>query len=550
MVPRTARPDHADRDADVLVVGAGLTGLSAAVFLAWQGHAVTVVERHASALAHPRARSINPRTAELLRQVGIEEAVTRQQGYESQFPSAYMLRAETLAGPETGRTEQRPPAGAREGLRVSPASWSLIDQDRLEGLLRARAEELGADIRFGHEMLSFTQDPDGVTVRLRTGRGAECVLRTAYVIGADGHASRVRNLLGTELRGPGTLGHVVSMVFDADLSGPLRGRHDPARGRFMASCHLGSPAPGTVLFPHGTPDRWVFNTPMFPGRGERIEDFDDERCVAAVRAAVGVAGLSVRLIPQLADGTKVLSYRIGAGVAESFGSGRVLLAGDAAHAMPPTGAFGAGTGIQDAHNLAWKLAAVLAGRAGDDLISTYEAERRPVADFTLGQALLLMRQRGALPEPPSGHRPVPYDAVVFGYRYRSCAVLDETGEAGWDEEAVPPQLLTGRPGTRAPHVAVPGTAEGSSLDWYGREFVLVVADGNGSWATASRALHGRNLVVRVLDEESAAVHGISPEGAVLVRPDGFVAWRCTGARPCPDRELADTLDRVGCGVAP
>lgn len=539
------------RETEVLVVGGGPTGLSAAVFLAGQGVAVTVVERHPAALRHPRARSINPRTAELLRQAGLGDAVSREHGYESQLPSVHLLRAETLAGRETGRTEQRPPAGA-EGLGVSPASWGMIDQDRLEGVLRARAEELGATVCFGHELLGLDQDADGVTARVRGADGGPYTVRAAYVVGADGHASRVREAAGVALRGPGTLSHVVSMVFDADLSGPLRGRHDPGRGRFIASCHLSTPADGTVLFPHGAPHRWVFNTPLFPERGERVEDFDDERCAAVIRAAIGVPDLPVALVPQLADGTKVLGYRIGAALAERLCAGRVLLAGDAAHVMPPTGAFGAGTGIQDAHNLAWKLAAVLRGRAGHELVETYDAERRPVAEFTLGQALLLMHRRGALPiELPAGIDPVAYDAVVFGYRYRSDAVLGEDGtenEGDGGGAALAPQELRGQPGTRAPHV-VPDDGAASSLDWYGRGFALLVGPEGAAWAGAAAALPGRDLAVRPLDAGAAGAHGIPPAGAVLVRPDGFVAWRGAGPAREPERLLAGVLDRAGCGAA-
>ena len=481
---------------DVLVAGGGLTGLAAATFLAWHGVRVTVVERHAGTLIHPRARSINPRTAELLRQVGLESAVSDGDGYVSELPSVYMLRAETLAGEELSRTEQRPPA--RDGADVSPGRWGMIDQDRLEMVLRDRAVELGAEVLFGHELISFGQDSEGVTAEI-SGSGS---IRASYLIGADGHASTVRSALGIGLTGPGKLSHIVSMVFDADLTEPFRGRHDPARNQFVASCHLTTPAEGTVLFPHGGEGRWVFNTPYFPERGESVATFDDERCISAIRAAIGVPTLDVELVPQLANGVKVLGYEIGAAIADAYRSGRVFLIGDAAHLMPPTGAFGAGTGIQDAHNLAWKLAFVLSGHAGAGLLETYEAERRPVAEFTLGQALLLMSLRGgAKVVPPEGHTLVDYDAAVFGYRY--------PGPAG-GPAAYPPAELTGVPGTRAPHFA---TDSGSSLDRYGRDYVLLT----GAPSTVES--------VTLDTPELRALHGITESGALLVRPDGFVAWR-------------------------
>lgn len=523
--------------AGVLVVGGGLVGLAAATFLAWHGVSVTVLERHAAPLRHPRARSINPRTAELLRQVGLASAVADGDGYVSELPSVHLIRARTLAGEELGRTEQRPPAAAA-GDRVSPASWGMIDQDRLEAVLCRRARELGADIRFGHEFVDLSQDDAGVLAQVRGPDGAGYELAAHYLVGADGHGSVVRQRLGVGRSGPGMLSHVASLVFDADLSGPLRGRHDPAANRFIASCHLTVPHEGTVLFPHGQPDRWVFNVPFFPERGERVADYDDARCVAAVRAAVGVPDLPVSLVPQLPDGTRVLGYEIGALVAERFRVGRTFLAGDAAHLMPPTGAFGAGTGVQDVHNLAWKLAEVLAGRAGTALLDSYEAERRPIAEFTCGQALLLMSQRAGASTPvPDGHRPVEYDAVVFGYRYRSPVVL-----AGPDHgpPALPPEELTAQPGTRAPHFPV---GAGSSLDRYGRRHVLLAGP---RWPAEPV---GDDVPVHRLDDpELLALHGITDAGAVLVRPDGFVAWRC----PAPGRpdggpaSAATALERVRC----
>ncbi|SEF24387.1 2-polyprenyl-6-methoxyphenol hydroxylase [Amycolatopsis pretoriensis] len=509
---------------DVLVAGGGLTGLAAATFLSWLGVRTAVVERHSGTLIHPRARSINPRTAELLRQVGLASAVTDSGGYVSELPSVYLLRAVTLAGEELSRTEQRPPADAGGGAEVSPSGWGMIDQDRLERVLRERAEELGADVRFGQRLVALDQDGTGVTATVSTVDG-ERRIRAAYVIGADGNGSTVRSLLGIGRHGPGRLSHVASMVFDADLSGPMRGRHDPANGRFVASCHLTTPAEGTVLFPHGGDRRWVFNTPYFPERGERVEDFDDERCVAAIRAATGVPDLPVALVPQLENGVRVLGYEVGALVADTYRAGRVFLVGDAAHVMPPTGAFGAGTGIQDAHNLAWKLAHVLSGRAGEALLDTYDAERRPVAEFTLGQALLLMNARGgAKVAAPAGHSLVPYDAAVFGYRYPGPFA------SGDGPVALEPAELTGQPGTRAPHLPL---GSGSTLDRYGREYVLL---------TGTEVATG--LKSYVLEDTQPARHGITATGALLVRPDGFVAWRKeTGFAP---EDLADVLAALDC----
>jgi len=516
---------------DVLVVGGGLAGLTSAVFLASSGVRVTLVEEHLGTLIHPRARTINPRTAEVLRQAGLEREIAEASSYVRELPSVRRLRAHTLAAPEDHVIEERPPVDAAGGYQVSPSRWAMIDQDRLEGLLLRRARELGAEVRFGTRLETFTQDAAGVRARL-TGPGGPAELDAAYLVGADGYGSRVRELCDVAACGPGRLGRQVSMVFEADLSGVLRGRHDPENGRYLGVAHLEQPRPGTVLSPYGQA-RWVLYTPYDPERDGPISGFGAGRCTEIIRAAAGSAEVTATIVPQLADGTRVLSYETAAYVADRFRVGRVFLAGDAAHAMPPAGAFGAGTGIQDAHNLAWRLAFVLRGDAGEGLLEGYESERRPVAWFTLGQALRQMRQFNAsAPRFPEEGPVVEYDAVVFGYRY----------DAGTDgPPAYPPRELRGQVGTRAPHVAV---GSGSTLDWYGRELVLVSAQSSGTEPSADWTEVARTrLRVRSLADagpDAAAAHGLPPGGALLVRPDGFVWWHCAqSAEP-----LANALRRV------
>lgn len=540
---------------DVLIVGGGLTGLSAAVFLGGQGISATVLEEHPGTLIHPRARSLNPRTAELLRQAGMEAAVLAAGTYVAEMPAVYMLRVDTLAGQELHRTEQRPPDSA-DGGEVSPCGWGMIDQDRLEQLLRERASELGADVRFGTRLTGVAQDCDGVTATVEdVATGQHRALRARYLIGADGSRSAVRRALGVPFSGPGPLSHVLSMVFEADLTGPLRGRHDPDAGTFIASCHCAQPADGTVLFPYGNGHRWVLNTPYRPDRDESPESIGEAGCVARIRAAIGVPDLRVRLLPQLGDGTRVLGYEIAAAVADRFRAGRVFLAGDAAHVMPPTGAFGAGTGIQDAHNLAWKLAAVLSGSAGPALLDSYEAERLPVAQLTVGQALLHMRNRTGADVPvPAGTEPLDYDAVVFGYRYRSQVICSAEPTGTDPGTALLPRQLRGQPGSRAPHLETGAPAGGSVLDCYGPRHVLVAGPDAVGWHAAGRQVLGDPDVRRVggdlaVDPDRwARLHQITASGALVIRPDGFVAWRAERDEPADQAAAAlrGVLSRLLC----
>ncbi len=512
---------------DVVVVGAAVTGLSTAVFLAAQGVVPLVVERHTAGLTHPRSRGINPRTAEVYRQFGLEARLWEEAGLAVDFSRLLMLRAETLAGEEafSAPTDQPDPTGS-----VSPCEWVPIDQDRLERVLEQEARARGAEIRFGTEVVALQQDAHGVDVVLRDrATGTSTTVRARHVVAADGGRSPVRRMLGIGVEGPGEFATALSMLVEADLSAALRGRP-------IGVCYLDRPTPQTVLFAHDGKQRWIFATGMPPGR--ELADITEDECVDMVRAAIGQSDLAVRIIPQLpAGGAKALNFWIGAQVAERYRDGNVFLVGDAAHLVPPTGGFGASLGIQDGHNLAWKLAAVHAGRAGPGLLDTYGSERRPVAWATLQQTTAMMQERtgdeggdgGSDGRGDSGGDG--YAATVFGYRYGPGA-------------PVPPVQLSAEPGTRAPHV---GTADGGSvLDLFGHGLVLVTGPDGAAWDPAAEDVMGRGGVAVAVhrgDEGTAEAYGIGT-GAVLVRPDGFVAWRSADAPADPAGALFAAVQGV------
>ncbi|MFE3140624.1 FAD-dependent monooxygenase [Streptomyces scopuliridis] len=527
----------------VLIVGGAVVGLSTAVFLARRGIRPLLVERHAGTLRHPRARVLNPRTAEVYRSAGLEEAIFADRSLTSELSEKLMVRASNLAGPEIFSAPMQDEAPELTPA-VTPTGWCSIDQDRLERIVAARATELGADIRWNTELVGFEQTRDGVTATLRsTVTGELTTVRAQYLVGADGADSPVRRALGIEAEGPGTLVHTASVVFQADLSGPLRGR-DLGLGYFD------EPESGTLLMPLDG-SRWVFYTPFHPDRGESIEDFDEQRCYDAIRAAVGVPDLEIGgLEVQIAkSGAKVLGFEIAAQLATAYRAGRAFLVGDAAHAMPPTGAFGASTGIQDADNLAWKLATVLQRTGGAGLLDSYEAERRPVARFTIDYALAELQGRSQ--ESRDGAE-VGYTAAILGYRYPSGALIPE------DDTGLPPAVTLaelGRPGTRAPHVTLShGGKDLSTLDLFGGAPVLFTGPDGTGWehagGPAAQRLGIDLDVYRVGSSLSdpagtwADTYGIGPAGAVLVRPDGFVAWRSPEAVAEPQEALERVLARV------
>jgi putative polyketide hydroxylase len=515
----------------VLIVGGGLTGLSAAAFLAWHRVPVLLVERRSATLRHPRARAINPRTVELYRGIGLQQQILAKRSHVD-GSAALLLRAANLAGQEIWRRPAEQPTG--DG-GASPCPWATIDQDVLEDLVHRHARRLGADVRYDTELVDLAVSADGVRARLRDA-ATSWTVHARYLVAADGGRGHLRSEFGIGTHGPGRLHDTFTFVFEADLGPALRGRQ-------VSVAHLDQPVPGTVLLPHDGERRWVFSAPYDPATSTPAS-LSEPECADLVRSAAGLPGLPVRLLEQFA-GTRVLTYRIGAQVADAFRHGPAFLAGDAAHLVPPAGAFGASTAVQDAHNLAWKLAAVLGGQAGEALLDTYDAERRPVAEFTLEQAMAQARLRSGEPGPRS-EPPVEYEAVVWGYRYASAAVVGATTPA----PALPPQQLRAQPGTRAPHVVVVrGNRTVSTLDLYRRRMTLLTGASGGSWrADGARLANeypvrayqiGTDLTDRRGD--LAARYGLRGDAAVLVRPDGFVAWRSDGGRTAP---LARVLDRV------
>ncbi|MBB6418527.1 FAD-dependent oxidoreductase [Streptomyces sp. AK010] len=516
--------------APVLIVGGSLVGLSTALFLARHGVRCTLVERHPGTSIHPRAVGYYPRTGELLRQAGVEDAAVREaSGFATHRTRAGVT---SLAGDVLFSKEELEGDDDLGGL--TPSRLMLLPQDRLEPLLRARAAELGADLRFGTELLSFAEDPEGVTAVLGDDTGTR-TFRSSYLAACDGPRSTVREALKVPRQGRGVLSHHVSIAFGADL-GPVLG------DRRYSVVHVKNPQVTGILVHDDTLTGGTLIVGYRPEDGESLEDFTDDRCAELVAAAVGAAGVEVTIRSRF-------PWDMAEQVAESFVHGRVLLAGDAAHVVPPTGGYGANTGIADAHNLAWKLALVVAGVAGPGLVETYNAERRPVAVYTAEQGSLQLALRSGTATPEQQAAVADAVTVTSGQAYRSTAVVGEPDGADLPV-ASDPRALRGEPGTRAPYV--PLSRDGvpvSTLDLFGRDFVLLTGENGREWlsaaASASAGL-GLKLTARrvvrgtgggagtLADPDgtwSERYGGLRPEGAVLVRPDGVVAWRSPGADP-------------------
>ncbi|MEU2103516.1 FAD-dependent monooxygenase [Nocardia sp. NPDC019255] len=509
----------------VLIVGGSLVGLSAAVFLSWQGVPVVVVDKHYGSSPHPRAIGFTTRTIEHFRQTGVE-VPTSLQGMKP----PRRARVESLSGTWLEEYPWSPGGKGSYGADQSPVHATAITQDKLEPLLRERAREYGADLRLGTELLHLTQDNDGATATLRRrDDGHQYALRAQYVVAADGADSPVRTNLGIERHGVGPLSVQRSILFRAPLEDYLQ--------------H------GVVQFEIEQPDFTAFLTTYSDGRWVLMLSDDVERTptqqIELVQRAIGRTDIPIELIT-------TGRWKLAGLIADRFSQGRILLAGDAAHQLPPNrGGYGANTGIDDVHNLAWKLAAVLRGESDPRLLNTYDTERRPTADLRHDQ-LFARADYKAFLKVDTPDTPVLDDsAIELGQLYRSAAVL------GADARLPPAQLpeqWAGQPGTRAPHQWVRiGDDKRSTLDLIERDWVLLSADER--WAAAAAQATARlGIAVDfrqagtdiVFDDHEAFEHayGIESTGATLIRPDGYIAWRTRVAPHDPARELTQVLASV------
>jgi hypothetical protein len=369
------------------------------------------------------------------------------------------------------------------------------------------------------------------------------------MIAADGNRSPIRERLGIHTRGPGHLADCVTIYFHADCGTALRGRNlgviyvfnADLRG-FFRLVRTGDSGFLAVM---------TLGNMSKPDALKVAQSITNERCVEFVHSAIGMPEAKVEI-------EDIASWRAVAEVAERFTDGRVFLVGDAAHVMPPMGGFGGNTGVQDTHNLAWKIALVLKGLAGPDLLATYNTERQPIGELAIQQAYTRYVLRVVPERGKDGMRPLVDDlSMEIGYRYHSPAIVSEagTGAALYED----PRRSQAMPGTRAPHV--PLQRDGmqiSTLDLFGKNFcLLAAADGAGYCDAARDAAADLGLALdayciagseNVSDRDGrfAEAYGLSDSGAVIVRPDGFVAWRAKEASGASTALMGTVLSSLLC----
>ncbi|GAB2714157.1 FAD-dependent monooxygenase [Kitasatospora kifunensis] len=529
-----------------LIVGGGPVGLTLSTLLSQQGVAHLLVEAHPDTSPHPKARGVSARSMEILRRCGLEASI-REVGLPASH--VFFYRGRDLVDPEfvrTGVTHE-----AVDGVEHTPSPGLVCSQDLLEPVLLRRARELAPDrIRFGVRLVSFEQVGDGVRAVLQDRAGGEPYTVAAdWLVGCDGAASTVRTGAALAMEGPTGLRHFLSVRFEAPLGAVVA-------DRASASYFLTPPGLGGFLAVDN--DRqWVYQYPFDPGLPGPHGDLGDHRQLAElIRTMAGLPDLDVTI-------RSTMTWRMDAQLATAYRRGHVLLAGDAAHVTPPTGGHGMNTGIGDADNLAWKLAAVTAGRADPVLLDSYQAERRPVA-----RQIIELSTENANARAGGGGGYRIDDQLLLTAAYRSTAVIPDApqsagtdGSDGTDGTDATGQTLdvsgyhpSGAPGRRLPHARLlgpPGTS--STLDLVGPGFTLLTPQDSPAWRQQAQTATAAGFPVtvhaldggRLREAEPGAVGrlcGLPATGALLVRPDGHIGWRA--ARPSHPAELLDVLRRL------
>jgi putative polyketide hydroxylase len=525
--------NRANEHVPVLIVGAGAGGLATSALLGKHGVRSLLVEKRHEVFIYPKARNLSFRSLEILRGLGLSDEVHAV----ADHVSAMTVKPTLNSADEELAIDIDAIFAGLDKHSPEPAA-QYCPQSRLEPILLAETRRRGSEVRYGTEISSLDLDDAGVTAVLHDRDSGESqTVRADFLVGADGVHSPIRNWLGITTSGYGALPiYVVFIYFRAPWQ------------KFVT--HLGEGDAVQVknadvdgIFLVVEDDLGMFITTYFPGKGETAAQFTPQRCREVLTTAFGEQ-IDIDII-------EVAAWQPYEQVADQFQCGRAFLVGDSAHTMPPFKAGGANTAIQSAHNLAWKLAAVLQGEAGPELLATYHAERHPVGRFAARQSLtgptaaVLPLGGDDRPQLPAEEESSMFELLI-GYRYRSAGVV--TDDPPVDPDAV--QLvdeLRAQPGTRTPHAWVRHNGERvSTLDLLGPGFTVLTGDERWRAAvTSASAALGIPITMHcIADDTWAAVTGLAPEGALLVRPDDFVGWRADQLPADPEVKLRQALSAI------
>jgi putative polyketide hydroxylase len=547
----SSRRERELREVPVIICGAGPVGLTSSIQLSRLGVETLLVERRDSVSTLPRARGIMSRTVEIWSHYGLYEEMT-----DFSLPADWcheFTYTDALAGDIIGTMPSNCMAPGAQAENTA-YEFRCAAQDQIDAmLLRCARSYSSGEIHFSTELVSHSQDEEGVTVRLRLSDGSTEEVRAQYLIAADGGHSPIREALGVGSTGPTSLGCYVNNHFTADLSRWTADRQATLIWTF------GQGKVG-VFQPLDGKKRWMTQI-MFDPAADPPESWTDEKVLRRLRDMIGdEAAEDVQF-----DLHSSYTYVVGATIADRLRDGRVFLVGDAAHRIPPAGGFGMNTGIQTAHNLAWKLALVLVGAATDGLLDTFDTERREAAQRACAYGVTNLGYMRAIGMAETREEQVA--AIAASRQFGNWAGLDlgvhyEGPGAYVPDNSPQPEpghpvvdyLPSAKPGYRAPHLWLhSGAARLSSIDLFETEFVLLTGAEGSAWLAAARdpkvpvrvrAYDVHDTGRLVPERDFCKLYEIEPSGAVLVRPDGHVAWRSVNAPPDPADSLRSAVTSV------
>ncbi|WP_417627256.1 FAD-dependent oxidoreductase [Pararhodobacter aggregans] len=581
----------ADISTDVLIIGTGPAGAASAALLSSYGIETMAVNRYRWLANTPRAHITNQRTMEVLRDLGREVEDEAYLFATHQELMGENIFCESLAGEEIGRMKAwgNHPLSRAAHQMASPTRMNDLPQTFMEPLLFKTACSRGTQARMSTEYLSHTQDAEGVTSVLRDRlTGKEVTVRSKYLIGADGGKSLVAEQAGLPFEGKMGVGGSMNILFRADLSRYVAHRPSVLYWVMQPGADVGGIGMGLVRMVRPW-NEWliVWGYDINGPEPEVTPEF----ATGVARQLIGDPDLDIELL-------SVSTWTVNNYYATRVSNGRVFCMGDAIHRHPPSNGLGSNTSIQDAFNLAWKLAMVLKGQAGERLLDSYDAERAPIAKQIVTRANQSIAETGPIfaalgmaegvdpaqmqanlearcdgtPAAEAQREAIrkaiafkkyEFDAhgVEMNQRYRSSAVVtDGQMEPALELDADLYYQPTTWPGARLPHAWIyrrDTGAETSTLDLCGKgRFTVLTGLGGEAWAEAAAKVADRlgiDLVTHVIGPRQPYVdHGgdwariceIRDSGCLLVRPDQHVAWRATAMTEDPEGDLFRVLRQV------